>query len=297
MSNSNAGIFYLPSNGFCIHIKGSDAAKVLNNLCTNEVANLSVGDTTEAFVTNDKGWAIAYGLIHRQAEDLVLLTGQHPSPSLVCEHIDRYIIMEDAEVSDATSGHAFFVAPADVALSSDPLQLPLPFAQPHMWVICKKDTTPFSSDAPRRDDDSEVQAASEEQYEALRILNFWPIMGREIRDKSIPQELDRDEHAISFTKGCYLGQETIARLDARGQVQKKLCLLQIDGTECPELGAELFKPPAKEGDEPKSAGTISSAAMGPDNQIVALATLKRHSYEKGTALDCCGMKATVLSRP
>ncbi len=65
------------------------------------------------------------------------------------------------------------------------------------------------------------------EWQTLRIRNRWPVLGADYDDRNLPQELDRDASAISFHKGCYLGQETVARLDALGQVQKKLVRLLI----------------------------------------------------------------------
>ncbi len=68
----------------------------------------------------------------------------------------------------------------------------------------------------------------------------------------MPQELDRDTKAISFTKGCYLGQETVARLDALGEVQRKLCLVELDG-----WGVQAAR---KLVDQDKEVGSLTSIA-------------------------------------
>ena len=80
----------------------------------------------------------------------------------------------------------------------------------------------------------QVALAVSDSLNAARIEHGWPIYGLDFSDANLPQEIARDPYAISFTKGCYLGQETVARLDALGQVQKKMVLLQISGDTLPK---------------------------------------------------------------
>ena len=102
------------------------------------------------------------------------------------------------------------------------------------------------------------------------------------------QELDRDRQAISFTKGCYLGQETIARLDARGQLQKKLCLIELTPSREIAIGATLYN-------GEKEVGHITSLARDPaSGSVRALAILRRGNFAAGTQLTGNGFEAQVL---
>jgi hypothetical protein len=92
--------------------------------------------------------------------------------------------------------------------------------------------------------------------EIARIEAGTPFYGRDINDKNFPQEVGRDERAISFTKGCYLGQETVARIDALGHVNRLLVGLCFEGSEAPTPGTEL-----RVGD--KTAGTVTSSVYSP----------------------------------
>src|SRR5438046_8506879 len=73
----------------------------------------------------------------------------------------------------------------------------------------------------------------------MRIEAGYPLYGRDITDKNLPQEIDRDRLAISFTKGCYLGQETVARIDALGHVNRLLRGIKFLTSAIPERGTEL----------------------------------------------------------
>ncbi|MCC6511323.1 MAG: hypothetical protein IT423_19635, partial [Pirellulaceae bacterium] len=109
------------------------------------------------------------------------------------------------------------------------------------------------------------------EFETGRVQNFWPVAGREISERTLPQELDRDVLAISFNKGCYLGQETVARLDAMGEVQRKLCLVELHGIE------EIVTPQALVRDG-KEVGSLTSAApLAADGRRLGLALMRRGS--------------------
>jgi folate-binding protein YgfZ len=129
---------------------------------------------------------------------------------------------------------------------------------------------------------------SSDEFVTARIACNWPWFGSEISEQNLPQEIDRDSLAISFTKGCYLGQETIARLDALGQIQKKLSRLEIDTVE-PLSGAKV------ESLDGKEVGWVTSDAMdGSGAKRIAFAFLRRGSFVSGTSLRVNGADCRVL---
>ena len=83
--------------------------------------------------------------------------------------------------------------------------------------------------------------AGEAAWQSLRIESRTPVYGLDITADNLPQEVDRNDLAISFVKGCYLGQETVARIDALGHVNKLLRGVQFAGSEVPEPGTELAR--------------------------------------------------------
>lgn len=137
--------------------------------------------------------------------------------------------------------------------------------------------------------------------ETIRIEEGFPVIGLDITDKNLPQEIGRNEKAISFTKGCYLGQEIVARIDSRGAVSKLLCGVRFQRTHLapreaespgvPPGGAELMR-------EGQPAGQVTSAAYSPGFQAsVALAYVRRPFHEPGVVLESpCG-PGTVVALP
>ena len=128
--------------------------------------------------------------------------------------------------------------------------------------------------------------------EAARIRAGWPAMGRELTERTIPAEVGGlVESSVSFTKGCYTGQELVARIDSRGgNVPRPVRLLEIRGDGAVAPGDEI----AVGG---KAVGEITSAAAGPDPAVtVALGPVHRR-VEPPAAATVAGMAATVLATP
>lgn len=306
---------------FTIQLTGADAAKVINNLSTNDVNKLAVGAACETFVTDARGWIVAHAGVVK-GQDQAWLLGSHPEPSRIANHLDRYIIREAAVVNDHSAdftlwtihddashhatGHAEAAASGSSSATDpvhaggqslvDSLELapaslpafscPLPIWGPGTQLLC----CPRGQVSELTDKLHSMGYAQcdGDQFQWLRVSNFWPLQSSDISDKTIPQELDRDPLAISFTKGCYLGQETIARLDARGQLQKKLCLVELDAAGQYAIGDPLHN-------ADKEVGKISSLARDPaGSQVRALVYLRRGNFDIGTQLSCNGCAAHVL---
>jgi folate-binding protein YgfZ len=106
-------------------------------------------------------------------------------------------------------------------------------------------------------------------------------------DKTYPQEAALEKIAVSFSKGCYLGQEVVCRLEMRGHVIKKIVPLLVAGSDPPPHGTEVHSA------EGKLLGTVTSATAGSEG-AVALAMVRVDFTEPGRELSVAGRKATVL---
>jgi len=136
-------------------------------------------------------------------------------------------------------------------------------------------------------------ACGEKAFRAARIENGTPLYAVDISEENLPQEIGRDQLAISFTKGCYLGQETVARIDALGHVNRILCGVRFSCDSVPGVGTPLFS------DVPdKSVGQITSSCWSPRlKSPLALAFLKRGHHEPGMKLKWEGGAAEVIALP
>jgi len=125
-----------------------------------------------------------------------------------------------------------------------------------------------------------AEPVGEDELESIRISRGVPRWGREMDEKTFPQEAGVDGHAVHYNKGCYVGQEAMAKIHFRGKVNRRLALLAADGPLRP--GTELNLDDVK-------IGTVTSASDG------AALALVRHTVEPGTTLDAGGIAATVAS--
>jgi folate-binding protein YgfZ len=131
----------------------------------------------------------------------------------------------------------------------------------------------------------EARVLSDEDATRWRVLAGEPVMDVDVDESIIPQETGLVDEAVSFTKGCYLGQELVARIDTRGRVNKRLCGLSIPAGVVPPDGTELSS-----GD--RVVGTLTSAVrMG--EEILALAMVRRE-VEAGDSVAVDGIESRAL---
>ena len=264
-----------------IDVVGRDSQKIVQNLVTNDLRPLEVGQSITAFMLNARGWVLALVAVVRTEQGYSILS-QHPDPVSVSNHIDRYIINEDAEVREVSvSNQGFWLSPGATASLSDGNDL-LHFS----WLStagCVLCSAEYAEQFVGELNKQSYAQLSAEQMLCHRIATRWPAPGTEIGEKTLAQELDLDASTISFSKGCYLGQETVARLDMRGQLQKKLCLLTLAQPASVDSAVERDGQPV---------GMITSATS--NGPYLALAMIKRGSFECGQSLMVDGLAATVV---
>lgn len=295
-----------------LRMLGKDRCKVLNNLATQDLRVLHSGECKETFITDPKGKVFGHGIVAAVAEELLFVSVPDQA-EMLAKHLDRYIIMEDATIQDASPKYEAWLI-SDLAEFEHLCFGTLEIGQCKSIDIENRSGLLIHSpwigkrsallllDATFQNADEQtmlgypVVASSlehREGWEAERIDQFWPWFGQDMDAKNLPQELDRNEQAISFNKGCYLGQETIARLDALGQVQKKLVRMEISAGRTPTLG-NAEEVVLRSGDQ--EVGTLRSVGVRPDGSIVALGYVKRSHFSVGTELKLgVDRSATIVS--
>lgn len=286
-----------------IEVTGADRNKILNNLCTQDLRQLQPGQVRETFMLDVKGRTISHGIVV-SLESKTLFISSPGQGSRLVPHIDRYIIREDAMLRDVSSDYQavlfqpavwnFFASEYEelqqsecVEFGDDPMSRIL-VAVP--WLGAKSVLLLLSSNANELDFrklGAVVQASDCENrspWELERISHFWPWYGVDINEKNLPQEIGIDSRAISFKKGCYLGQETVARLDALGQVQKQLVLVELRTPTTWD-----FQFPYELTHEGKSIGFLTSASKKggldtSDSHWMGLGILKRGFFDTTRSL-------------
>jgi tRNA-modifying protein YgfZ len=281
-----------------LEIVGPDRAKFLHNLTTNDVKRLAEGSGHEAFVTSPQGKVLAYVSLLSAENATILLRTDPGSIEALLPHLQKYGVFDDVTIEDV-SARTFEVHVAgpgiEAILGVTGTVLPLEGALRHRLSevagfpvrVVRESLTGrpgFNLIGPVEGFESvksalvaeSVPELDEATFEALRIEAGTPISGRDVTLGHLPQEVGRDSLAINFVKGCYLGQETVARLDALGHVNRIFKGLRFEGSAIPPVGTSL----AFEG---KVVGSVTSAAFSPGwNTPIALGYVRVAQAVAGT---------------
>ncbi|WP_165224274.1 CAF17-like 4Fe-4S cluster assembly/insertion protein YgfZ [Aquisphaera insulae] len=308
-----------------LEIGGPDRAKFLHNLTTNDVKRLPEWRGCEAFVTSPQGKTLAFVNILATA-DSFLLVADRAGLDLAIPHLTKYGVFDDVSLTDRTTStfelhvagpfadeilgaaSAAVPGPQDLALvrtelAGHPVLVvrESPTGRPGLTVIGDRAAAAAVLDALRAAaSPAELLELDAETFDALRIEAGTPAFGVDLDEKNLPQEAGRDDRAISFIKGCYLGQETVARIDAIGHVNQHLRGLRLDpSSKIPSRGDILEA-------DGKPAGRVTSAAFSPGwGAPVALAMVRSAHATAGTSLllkpfdapDTTEARAEVLDLP
>jgi tRNA-modifying protein YgfZ len=219
-------------------------------MLSNEVATMEIDAARDALLLTAKGRIVAPLTVWRRgSDDFLLLTEPELGPTLQQQLLrSRFAAKAEIEPEQHESVLVLGREAPPGAVANRDYGVPayeLVDAEPPAWA-----------------------ELSDEELERLRIRALTPRYGRELDDRVLPAEAGLDERAISFTKGCYPGQEPVARLRHRGHANRGLRLLAFDGDELPADGAEVSY-----GD--RAVGLLTSAARDPEDGIVALAFVRR----------------------
>ena len=253
-----------------VGVNGPDAVSYLQAMVSNDVEALSPGESCEALLLTGKGRVIAPMTVFRRGPD-------------------DYVLLTEAELAEALRAallRSRFAAKVAIELEE------------HSSVLVVGRETPPGGVANREfgvaayelidDEPPSWGEISDDELERLRIRAGTPRHGSEIDDRILPAEAGLDTRAVDFEKGCYPGQEPIARQHYRGRVNRTLRVLEIDGEELPAYDAELEY-------EGKVVGRVTSAVRDGDD-VVGLGFV-RVEVPRDAILDLGGRVARQLDLP
>ena len=238
----DCGVVELPDCSV-LSIGGDDRVRFLHNFCTADIKRLPMGHRCEAFFLNPKGRTIGHGYVLALDDRLIVWTVAASGASLL-EHLDRYLLSEKVVLADDASAFCSLVAVGD-RCSEVLLELGCWPADEQEFInndlghwfnasiagpsIIGIVAAEVAQTVQERLLDAGAVGCTAEALNVVRVQAGTPWFGIDIDDRNLPQEVGRDEQAISFEKGCYLGQETVARLDALGHVNWQLRRLTLSG--------------------------------------------------------------------
>jgi aminomethyltransferase len=256
-----------------VRVLGPHAADYLNRMVSNDVLSLAPGAACDALLLTPKGRVIATVRVARRGADDYLLLTEPELGEAVRDHLLRTRFAARCEIELEQHGSYLLFGPNPrvregvLAVPNDDYGVPC-------LELVGEEAPPG---AERLDDD----------VERLRIEAGTPRFGAEIDDRVLPAEAGLEERAISFTKGCYPGQEPVARLHYRGHPNRALRLLRIESGELPARGSEILH-------DGKPVGRVTSAAPA-GGRVVALGYV-RAEVPEDARLSVSGAAAT-MTRP
>ena len=294
-----------------IELAGRDARSFLHNLCTQDVQNLPVGADREAFLTTSKARVVAHAWIWHRENNVLWLDMVPGQAEKVYQHLNHYLISEQVELADRTNefGLLRLVGPnaADVLARTEIT----PTRQHRLLALDGFDfiyPTAEITGLGQRLIDAGAIPGNAASYQVLRIEAGLPEYGIDIDDNRLAMEVNRTAQAICYTKGCFLGQETIVMARDRGQVNRLQMGVKFTPARRPDCqsGPPTNELPLVAGTKlyraNEEVGQVTSSVHSPRlDAVIALAYLRRGSCDAGTELivepATDGRAAVVCSLP
>ncbi len=301
-AQKTAALFDL-SNRDQIELSGKDREKFLHNFCTNDIKSLQPDQGCEAFITNVQSRILGHIFAFNHEESLWIDMAPGTSESII-NHLDRYMILEDAHIKQRTLeyGNLYLSGPqsseilSQMGLNVETLSVNQQLREQDSnsrltirrvdWLhqpgyLCCLQYVKMA-DFWKRLIDNGACPAGQDTFDALRIEALFPIYGVDLSEENLAQEAKRTEQAVSFKKGCYLGQEPIARIDSLGHVNRELRAIGIGEEWVPPVGSKVM---AGEQGKLQEVGTITSSAKSFGKYpAVAMGMVRRDSNKAGTAV-------------
>jgi folate-binding protein YgfZ len=285
-----------------IDVLGPDGAEYLQGQLTNDVEAVAVGEGQYAALLDRKGHMQTDLRLLRVGEEAILLDLEPAAKDAALRHLTMYSIGRDVEVADASAerGAISLIGPRAAEVAGVP---PLPefanepttVAATDVVAVGTRDGIDLLHPAAERERlvaallDAGAVEVSPEAVEILRVESGVPRFGAEMDTATMPAEAAIVEDAVSFTKGCYIGQETVARLHYKGKPNRHLRGLRLSGAAAPGTALRLG-----EKEVGKLGGSVVSPALGP----IGLAIVRREA-EPGARLTVGedGVTAEVVALP
>jgi tRNA-modifying protein YgfZ len=278
---------------------GRDVLRYLHAVCSQHTEGLAVGDAAEALLLSPKG-KIEFAFRLAVLPDGVLLDTEAEAAEALADRLARFVFRYDVTVGTPGPGAVSVLGPgADGALARAGVPLPpgragasvdRPGLAVHRTAAGADLVGPAAPAALDALESAGVPAGSTGLWEVLRIEQGLPRWGRELTDDVIAEEAGLLGSHVHLDKGCYPGQETVARVHNLGQVQRRLAGLRVAGDQPPALGTDLRT------QDGRRAGQVRSAVNHPELGPIALAYVRR-LVASGQLVHAGDLDAEVVELP
>ena len=306
-----AGLVPLSATGW-LRVTGPDRVRWLNGMVTNSIQALKPGESCYSFLLNAQGgiqgdctaWALPEAVLLETALDRV---------EAMAALLDRFIIMDDVELTAETGGAGLLLAGPEaaglltrlgLAFDAEPMRLThanfsgasVDVLHAHSPLVPRLEL--WAAPAVLRELEAALIAAgavvcTPEALDQLRLLEGTPRFGTDLGERDLPQETalpGTQSRALHFSKGCYLGQEIVERIRSRGQVHRTLSGFLLTG-ELPAPGTPL------NGDDRQQLTSVAAVSLPSGPAQLALGYVRREALERGAPLTYPGGTAVPLTLP
>ena len=278
-----------------IEASGSEVRSWLNGMVTCDLVPRKVGEGAFGLCVGKTGKVIAEVYIALLAEDRFLIGLRRAAIAAGMDHFERHLVMEDVTLADVSDDHGWLFLHgaaassfAGVVSEAGGHLLPLDFAGTGACVVVAKVSAMEAVRAAiaARGGDT-VLWATDEDWHAFRVERGIAWFGSDFDESSYAQEAALERFAVSFNKGCYLGQEAVFMLQVRGHVKKRLVQLAIEGEAPIEAGAAIALP------DGAAIGAVTSVGPAQDGRRLALGHVKYKHAKPGEAFTVGGAPAVA----
>jgi tRNA-modifying protein YgfZ len=242
----DVGCVWLPRD--VLLVSGPEAVPFLQGQLSQDVEGLAVGSSAPSLVLSPEGKLVALVRATRVADEEVVLDTEGGYGSLVASRLGRFLLRTKAKVSELPWRCLELRGPDATAENGSVV---LAASWPGSRGVDLLGESPVAPPG--------ASVVDMDAWEAVRIEAGVPRMGRDLVEGTIPAEAGVVDDTVSFTKGCYVGQELVARIDSRGsRVPRRLCGVVVEAPAVPAVGAEL-----RRRGETKSLGRLTSLSFCP----------------------------------
>ncbi|HET7540204.1 MAG TPA: glycine cleavage T C-terminal barrel domain-containing protein [Polyangiaceae bacterium] len=289
-----------PARG-TLSVTGSEAKSWLNGLVTCDVLKVEPGRGAFGLVLNKQGKIQSEVEIVASEEGLLVGVSPGVAERLLAS-LDKFLVMEDAELSDVSADYLWAdfhglsaAAQAEAAVKlcggsaasirySEGAAATLVFERDQLLELER-----FVERTPA------LRRATDADWEALRISQAIGRFGVDFGDADNPHEAALDRRAVSWNKGCYLGQEVVCMQDMRGKLKRRLVALSLDAeAEAPQVGVGS---PVTAGDSSEAVGELTSVVRSPlTGKLLALARVKSPYFDGNMPLGVAGRAAAFIAQ-
>ena len=301
----SAGLFEHFPRGL-VQVRGADRHSFLHNLLTHDIKGLHPGQGKPACLLDRQGKIQFAATVHAAENELLLELDPHDVDSAL-EKLKKFLVSEDAQLNDVTHLYdaALCVGPdaprllaeafPDVSLPESHFTHTPWKTETHVKWIVRWDGLGIPGFYLWMEKGAAVKPAGlslmePETFDLIRIEAGLPWPGSEITHTTLFNELGDDE-MVSYTKGCYVGQEIVARIKYRAHPPRKLTGFLVDGSEIPSQGSAILQ-------EGKSVGEVTSSCFSPTlGKIIALGFLSYGVSDERLTLQLPGGRASAKTHP